>query len=149
MSTRAKSRESRIDPFQVLKQRPNPTNGKALTWVDPVDLRRGADDPRTTIPYESNEFLRKCETDRASRSASPQASYSEPTRYLKSSQVPTKIQWDGTLGSFREYRMGIEGYYISNEAGYIFNNIFQEVYCAGGVDGVMASEDIPRGFRIT
>ena len=58
-------------------------------------------------PAKSGSLLLK---DTQKRMETPHMSYSEVTRYLKS-HLPAKIQWDGTTGGFREYKIAVEGFY--------------------------------------
>ena len=39
-----------------------------------------------------------------------------------------KNQWDGSMRTFRTYEQGLEGFYIQNNASFLFNPTFQSLW---------------------
>ena len=108
--------------------------------MDPLYNIRGEDFP----PYSSSRNTRDS---RKTRLWNSDIAY-KPTDFLKHQYAP-KNQWDGTIGTFRAYKQGLEGFYIQNNASFLFNPSFQSLYCEFGLDRVIGHPDLPISLNLT
>ena len=82
------------------------------------------------------------------RLTTPHESYSEFPHLVKGSLNP-KIQWDGTIKGFKEYKHSIESFYRQQYSGYIFDKKFLKLYCMGGPSHVVGNPTLPRYMHLT
>ena len=53
------------------------------------------------------------------------------------------------MGTFRTFKQGLEGFYIQNNASFLFNPTFQSLYCEFGLNGVIGHPDLPISINLT
>ena len=111
-----------------------------VKWEKEDTLPRGVG-----YPAKSGSLLLK---DTQKRLETPHMSYSEVTRYLKS-HLPAKIQWDGTTGGFREYKIAVEGFYTQMQADYLFDKKFQQIYVKCGPARTIDHPLLPKYIKIS
>jgi hypothetical protein len=66
-------------------------------------------------------------TNPVQRLLSPNAAYNKKPYMIKGSLSP-KITWDGSTESFPAFKDAVEGFYIQERSGYVFNKEFQTAY---------------------
>ena len=104
-------------------------------------LKRGTGFPA----YQGRDILNYDSEDRISTS---HISYSLGPQIIKT-QLPGRIQWDGTRRGFSDYRVAIEGFYTQWFSSYLVDARFHELYRKHGPGKVIDHPDLPRNFKIT
>ena len=98
--------------------------------------------------YIGNRNIRGDPIDSPKRMANPHTSFSVDKLLIKN-HLPVKIQWDGTIDGFQEYKYAIEGFYTQCNASYLFDDRFHKLYEKHGIRKVLGHPRLPKYIKIT
>ena len=134
---------------------PQKSSSDPLSRNDPISRLNLANAPSSTSSSKASPPTNPSEqpsTSRKVRTVSPKKVFPgvshTPSDFLERQYSP-KVQWDGTIGTFREYKLHMEGFYIQNKAWFMFNPTFQALYCQYGLEDAIIHPYLPSCINIT